>query len=324
MKKLFITRLSAMVMCMGFLCTGCGASYDTTESITADMNAGYAAESIVQSSIAEESYDSGEYDSKDYVSGSGLPEQGNAAQNDYDKWVRTIEAEYSATDFSEAGKQIPDMAQKYGGYIDNSSVTDYSCYFHCYIPTENADAFLEGVNSIESILKLRNLNDQKVNKGKEYSDNKTLIDNLMIEQETLQKLLEQAESVSDIIEIQDRLTQIHYRIQSATKANNNIDFDVEFTEINIRIRTERSYDAPTFPELLKEKWTDAKEGFAELMATLLTSLILIPSALLGALLVSFIIGMFIKFTRLFANMSFKKKPGKTDENPATADKDTAF
>lgn len=78
---------------------------------------------------------------------------------------------------------------------------------------------------------------------KAYADARAQLESYQIEYDTLQDLLSQAVSVSDLIEIQDRLSWLNYQIEYTRKSMELIDEDVAYSRADLTIYEVEYYTA---------------------------------------------------------------------------------
>ncbi len=127
-----------------------------------------------------------------------------------------------------------------GGYIQQSSLTGgetpsslRQAVYVLRIPSDKVEAFLEQIKLDGNVLsQSSSIEDITL----QYVDTETRLASLRIEQETLMGLLERAETIEDIITIQDRLTYLRYEIESYEAQKRSMDNMVDYSVVNVSVR----------------------------------------------------------------------------------------
>ena len=101
-----------------------------------------------------------------------------------------------------------------------------------------------------------------------YYDKEIRIKNLEIQEERLLEMLQKASDLKTMLDLEDRLTNIRYQIESLTKEINFIDSNVEYSTVTIRMSEVVEYevivDEPaTFFERIGEAFSDSWKDFAD-------------------------------------------------------------
>lgn len=96
-----------------------------------------------------------------------------------------------------------------------------------------------------------------------YADAQAQMESYQAEYDTLQRLLLQATSVSDLIEIQDRLSYLNYQIQYAKKDMEIIDTDVALSRVDLVVYEVQYYTAtvPRYVFDFGERMAEASRVF---------------------------------------------------------------
>ena len=82
---------------------------------------------------------------------------------------------------------------------------------------------------------------------------------LLTEQERLMELLENAESMEDIITIESRLSEVKYQIESMESQLRTFDNQVDYSTVHINVEEVEHYT----PQPEKTTWERIKSGFSE-------------------------------------------------------------
>lgn len=254
-KNVFIGMAAAAVM----LQAGCGGSskYDNStaaaEAKATDMAAGaedvYLAENDY---VAEEGIETAAADGGETVS---------VASNR--KLIKDVYMDVETGDFDKLLATVEGRVDALGGYIENMSVNNGSGAYGnslkgasltIRIPKEKLGQFVTEVSEYSNVVN-RSENTQDVTM--QYVDLESHKKALAIEQERLLELLERAETMEDIIAIEERLSQVRYEIESMESQLRTYDNLVDFSTVTLSIR-EVKVLTPTEEETA---WEKMSKGF---------------------------------------------------------------
>lgn len=181
------------------------------------------------------------------------------------------------------------------------------------IPIKNFDNFVNGLDNVGAHIKNKNISSNDVTK--KYNDNETKIKSLEIQQDRLLELLGQAQNVTEILEIEDRLTEVRYQLESLNNSNNQIDYDVEFSEFNLTLREVNRYstDNYSFWERFIDSFGESLSNFASWIGDLVIWLIFAAPFIILISLIIFIINL-IRVKQGKEKLNFKKLIQNSDGN----------
>ena len=151
------------------------------------------------------------------------------------------------------------------------------------MPSGNYRAFMDAVGST---LYVSDKNESVEDIGLQYADTEAMLETLRIKQDRLQELLAKAENMSDIIEIENALTDVEYQITRYSQTKSRYDSLIGYATVNIDVqRVARPSsgidDEQSYLERLFRNFTDGAEDFAEGVGDFFLSLAynIIPLAL---------------------------------------------
>lgn len=261
-EKLLAVLLVMMLMCS--LVTGCGSSLsDTTEAAVQESYDGeYGFDSYGdQANYEEESYsmetksatanDVDGVETDETVEKQASTEAGsaNAKSNSSQKIIKRYDYNYETEHFDDAYAFLKKQIETYGGYISSSEINDggYSSdyrtlYMTARIPAEDSEKFVSELGQLGTVVRQ---SESAEDVTLQYSDTESRIEALEIEQERLNALLEQADSLETIIALEDRLTEVRYELesyQSKKKLYDNLisysTVDITLEEVNYTVETD--------------------------------------------------------------------------------------
>ena len=249
MKKfLNLTLLALMVIS---LLAGCGAS-----SMVADKYAPMENEIAVDSPAAP--MPEMGYMSDMSVAGAGVA---NVEQ----KLIKTVRMDVETEDLEALLPQINEKIATLGGYVENQELyngSSYSSYrsrsasLTVRIPAENLNGFVENVKGVSNVV---TYNESTENVTLQYVSTESRMKALEVEQQRLLELLAKAENMSDLLEIEARLTDVRYELESVTSQLRVLANQVDYATIYLYISQVRVY-TETEPQTV---WQRIGSGFKE-------------------------------------------------------------
>lgn len=181
----------------------------------------------------------------------------NAAER---KIIKTASINVDVKELEDFLKIIKNEIDSIGGYVssENKSVYDFSssCTLVVKVPAEKLHSFINVVDNNSTVTSQQVDSDDI---SAEYIDTEAKIKSLETEQATLLKLIEKAENLNDIIQLQDRLAEIRSELDSCKSAKKLMDNQVEYSSVTIYINEkERTVKTDgSFISQVKEKFLDS-------------------------------------------------------------------
>ena len=223
MKKMII---GVMLGCM--LLAGCGSSYSS------DSYSGAAS-----TYEAEESYGNTIDDSTSlYEESKSYSEASDTDSSLFGtEYIRNVYLTISSDKISEISTHLSDLSASYNGYMQSSDMGESYGYFTVKIPADEADSFLE---EIKESYDITNINDSVSDVTLEYTDIESRLKTKQAALAQYEALMEKAETIEDIIAIQDKMDEITADIESYTAQKNAMDSMTEYTTFDISVSTPTS------------------------------------------------------------------------------------
>lgn len=275
MKKLTSILLATLMLLS--LCA-CGAKSE------------YAAEAPAAAPAYSASYDmaaaeeAGYYDNGGFATGAMPTEepaeaesaagQTTAADINPDKIIYSASATVETTDFDGTVKGVNALVKAHGGFIESSSVngTNYynksrgyqstrSASFTIRIPSGDFNTVMNSLSTLGNVPYTYTFTE---NISARYYDTQARLNAYKTQEQSLLKMMELAESVEDIIAIEDKLSEIRYNIESLQTTLNGWDRQVNYSTINLEVQEVREYTPETVerPGYGKQLWMSLKDGLA--------------------------------------------------------------
>lgn len=233
--------------------SGCGSSGKSFDSATNDMKY----ESVAQSVSAVE-----EMEQTALADGSGAPQVGEVNR----KLIKTVDMNVETKEFEDMLEGLNAQIAECGGYVENMNTYNGSIYnewrsarsasMTIRIPEDKLDAFLGVVTKISNVVRR---SDSVEDVTLTYVDLESHKAALETEQTRLLELLEMAETVEDIITIEERLSNVRYQIESMGSQLRTYDNLVSYSTVYLNIEEVKEL-TPVKEETV---WERISGGFVE-------------------------------------------------------------
>jgi hypothetical protein len=252
------------------------ASSDTSLNYRVDDNYGvYAEEEIEYAAETVAASDMSYSDSEN--AGNDLSER---------KIITTASLSYQTQVYDEFVSSLTQCITEYNGYIEStemygnglySTYSSRSAYITARVPADSYDAFMTSACSLGTLTYRTESRDDIT---MTYVDVESHIAALESERDALMSLMEKAESLSDVIDLQTRLTEVNYELDSYNSQLRKYDNLISYCTVNINVsevvREVIPEEAMTFGERisngLEESFIDIADGAKEFAVWFITSL----------------------------------------------------
>ncbi|MBQ5376579.1 MAG: DUF4349 domain-containing protein [Lachnospiraceae bacterium] len=233
----------ALILMSCLLLTGCGNSADSAGS-SAYTGSNFA---VSSKSAAPEMAEEAAADSFADAAATGGAETVEQNPQHGRKLITTLRLNAETENLAESLTAVEQKVTELGGYIQSSD-TSYASYYNEYdrggqstylvlrIPAEKLDVFLE---CVESATNITNKSTSVEDVTLQYVDLESHKSALLAEEARLQELMEQAETIEDLITIEDKLADVRYQLESMESQirtyDNQIDYStvyLDITEVN--------------------------------------------------------------------------------------------
>ena len=233
-QKKLLALLLALILTASVL-TGCGAA--TKDSAAMEAPAA-PMENMKNEAVAEDML---------YSTGGGMTGNSNVQTNQ--KLIRRVYINAETEDLETLLGNLTAQIRAVGGYIENQELYNgsaYASYRHrsanltIRIPADQLDGFVGQVQNVSNVV---NYNESQEDVTLTYVSTESRIKALETEQERLLELLSKAENMSDLLEIEARLTDVRYELERVTSQllvmANQVDYaTVELYIDQVKVYTE--------------------------------------------------------------------------------------
>lgn len=314
MKKLFAMAMTLLLVLS--LLVGCGAK-GTADSYAAPGKYEYAEEGYY---VEAPAYAETEAPAEEY-SAVGSNESTAVAANR--KLIRTVSLSLETKTYDDLMSDITKRITECGGYLENMDAntrynsTNRDAYMTIRIPVTKLDSFLGQVSEISNVVS-RSESTEDVTLS--YVDMESHRDALKIEQERLLALLENAENLTDILEIEGRLTEVRYELEYMESQLRTYDNLVEYATVHLNISEVQDLtdvEEKGFWEEIGEGFTDSIEGVWEFLKDAFSFIII---AFPYLLLIAAIIGINVLIIVLIVRGCKKRARKRAEKKQAAQEK----
>lgn len=182
------------------------------------------------------------------------------------KLIKTVSMDVETKEFDTMLEGLTAQIRECGGYVESMNTYNGSAYssrlstrsasMTIRIPEDKLDAFLGAVTQISNVVRR---NDSVEDVTLTYVDLQSHKEALQTEQTRLLELLEKAESVEDIITIEERLSDVRYQIESMESQLRTYDNLISYSTVNLDIEEVKEL-TPVKEETV---WERISGGFVE-------------------------------------------------------------
>ena len=179
------------------------------------------------------------------------------------KWIVTVYLDAETEDLDSAITGIDEHIVSMGGYVEDQRVYNGSNYnsrryrnasLTVRIPAEKADEFTARVDGIANVVsKEKNLEDITLT----YTATESRMNALRTDETRLLELLAEAETMTDMLEIEARLTDVRYELERVTSQLRLYNNQVDFATIHLNLNEVQEYTPVAEPTL----WERISGGF---------------------------------------------------------------
>lgn len=249
----FLALLLCTVLLTAALC-GCGGSSSTEQAMdTAYAETMAATEAATEAAMAD-----------GITSSSGL----STVDDPNAKLIRTVFMDAQTKQYDELVTALNAKITALGGYIENRDAyngSEYHNYSNRYcnmvirIPAEKLNEFVAHVNENFNVT---NTSESVENITLQYADTASRVEALEVEQARLLELLEKAESLEDILKIEERLSDVRYELTSYASRLRVMDNQVTYATVHLNVNEVEELTPTEEPTV----WERISRGFSRSVA----------------------------------------------------------
>ena len=252
MKMKRILSVLLAVMLLGALAAGCGGASKSTAQVEMAYDS-----AAPMGEYALESPAAGAMDNGSTADTTALPENR--------KWIITVDLTAETEDLDALRAGLDEKIGTFNGYIEDQSINNGSAYqsrryrstsLTIRIPADQVDAFLQDVGSLANVVR-QNKRIEDVTLS--YVSTENRLKALETEEARLLELMAQAESMSDLLEIEERLSEVRYELENYGSQKRLYDNQIDYATIYLSVEEVQEYTPVEEPTL----WARIRDGFME-------------------------------------------------------------
>ena len=188
------------------------------------------------------------------------------------KWIITVYMSAETDDLDTMTAALDQRITALNGYVEDQHIYNGSAYSNrryrsanltIRIPAEAVDDFTEQVSGIANVVSQeKNLDDVTLR----YVATESRMTALQTEETRLLELLAKAETMSDLLEVEARLTDVRYELESVTSRLNVLKNQVSYSTVNLSIDEVVEYtpvEEETFWQRISGGFMDSLKGIGD-------------------------------------------------------------
>lgn len=277
MKKSGSKRNRLLVLAMAaVLMTGCGSA-DKTNLMTESAYdggyydkdfGGYATDDIYSYDATAEAVEDVEWETEAPAEEAGGVKGDTTTPQTQDtnrKLIKNVDMDVETEEFDTLLGRVEEKVNSLGGYVESSYTYNGSSYYGSNnrnasmtirIPAQKLDDFLSEVAQSSNVI---SRNDSVTDVTLQYVDMESHKKVLLAEQERLLELMEQVETIEDIITLESRLSEVRYQIESMESQLRTYDNQISYSTIYLNINEVTKLT----PVKEQSTWEKISTGFVE-------------------------------------------------------------
>ena len=253
---------------------------------------------------------------------SGEGTEGDTAKDEAEelrKMIKTYNLSLETKKFQDDCAFIASEAEKVGGYISSSTISgnsmsadhigSKSARYTVRIPAESVDAYVRLLSERCNVTS-SNLTTEDITES--YYGIKAQLDSLVVQEQKLVEMLEKADSLYDMITLDDKLTSVRAQINELNYKLQNMDKSVHYSYVYVSLREVMEYqtEEKTYWQELGETIIGSSENFAYVVGRLVIVFVWIFPFILVIGIVAIVV---ILATRRSKQKREKKKDQSQDQ-----------
>jgi hypothetical protein len=245
------------------------------------------------------------------------------------KYIRKFWIELETLEFEEAENNLYTLVEQYGGYLESTQVSgrsiDVSYYqrrngsYAIRIPSTELDSFVSGLSGIGNKV---DENSQKEDVTSSYTDLEARLKTLGLQEERLLSILETADELQYIIELERELADVRYEIESYTSTFRNLENQISYATVYVNLQevikqTVIKEEPKTFFGKMSEGFLESIQNVFYFIQDLVLFLVISSPQLILVGLFAYFIYRFIRRIRKKkrTESNIKNEKSKEDEKP---------
>ena len=297
MKRLHASTAFALALALALPLplAACGASGGEPKATESSYDSGYEGAYYDEAAVVEER-EMAAASEEMATGGSGLvldltSESVPAAESDQ-KLVYTASVAIDTTDYQASVAALRDLMAQTGAFAQSEDEWVWSgddCHVlevTLRVPREGYETLMAGIDAVGTVT---NRTAQVTNITRTYNDNEAVIEGLEIQEQRLLEMMGQADTVEEMLLVEDRLSEVQTQLNRARTSRETMDADVSLSTVEVRInevRHETVTGGESYLTRVGRAFVEMWDGFVEGVGDFFIGLIYaIPAIVIVALAV---------------------------------------
>ena len=171
---------------------------------------------------------------------------GAAPEGSPEKLIYSASATVETTEFDQTVEKLTALVAEYGGFVESSSINGSNYYsqsrgysserYASYVIRVPSDRFSTLMSSLSALGNVPYSHTYTENITAQYYDTDARLTAYKTQETRLLEMMEIAETVEDLISIEEKLTELRYKIESLQSTLNNWDRQVSYSSLNLDVQ----------------------------------------------------------------------------------------
>ena len=171
---------------------------------------------------------------------------GAAPEGSPEKLIYSASATVETTEFDQTVEKLTALVAEYGGFVESSSINGSNYYsqsrgysserYASYVIRVPSDRFSTLMSSLSALGNVPYSHTYTENITAQYYDTDARLTAYKTQETRLLEMMEIAETVEDLISIEEKLTELRYKIESLQSTLNNWDRQVSYSSLNLEVQ----------------------------------------------------------------------------------------
>ncbi len=314
--------LCALLLALTLLLASCGGRKMDLEGVNSAVSGGAAGD--MEAPGSTEKWDQ---ESWDGVVGDAVRPQTSLAE----KIIYSADITLETVDFDSAVAGVEALLSQYGAFLESSSVSgrslsdayyDRAVYRHAeFVIRVPVGAFRDMTAALESAGNITSRRVYTENITERYYDTQSRLDAYRVEQERLMAMLEKCETVSEMLEIESRLSEVRYQLEALETTLRNWQNQVDYSTVRVTVNEVREYTRVveahrTYWQQIGDGLRDTLENIGDFFKALFKWFVVnLPALLLIAALLAVVAVLILAFLRRRARTRRAPSVRRDDDTP---------
>ena len=230
-------------------------------------------------------------------SSDAVDDGGSSVSVQGEKMIYTAYLEVETTEYESSVLSLDQIVSDLGGYYENRSTSNYSTYRYAdYTVRIPAAYYSDFLSQVSQACHVQSMREEQLDVGTAYYDIETRLATQRTKLERLQKLLEEADNMADIITIESAISDTELAIEQLTGSLRDYDNRIDYATVTISLRevyrlSNSDMPATTFSQRIADAFAKGCRGFVNFMEAL--AIFLVTAWIPVLVVVAVVIAIFV-------------------------------